>query len=299
MSSVTAVLLNWNGKRYLQRCIGSLMRQTFEDFDVVFVDNASTDGSVQYVKDTFPDINVLELSKNKGTTGGYNEGINYAVANGTRYIWIMNTDTIVDKETLAELVNVARSDRKIGVVGSKIYFSLDKDRIWFAGGIIHKVYGTASHIGRDVKDIGQFNQIREVDYITGCGIFIRRELVEDIGLFDERLFMYFEDVDFCFRAKKKHWKIVFTPKSKMWHQLPWASERETDRPPLADYYDTRNGLYFIRKNVDPKYVPLAIAFFLCRIIRKTMRILVRKETQKKDKLKNIVIGIRDYRNMMK
>lgn len=273
------VVLNWNGKDFLTGCLNSLKELKTDNctLEAVVVDNASTDGSVKLVETRYKDIKVLKNKENLGFAEGNNVGIRYALKNGADYVLILNPDTIVDKNLVVQLISaqggsasggkVAKKSSKIGILGPKIYFApgyeFHKERykpeergkvIWYAGGLMDWNNILGSHRGVDEVDRGQYDELIETDFASGCAMLIKREVFEKIGLFDKRYFLYLEDNDFCQRARKAGFKIVYVPGAKMYHLNAGSS---AVGGPLQDYFITRNRLLFGMKFA-PKRTKLAL-----------------------------------------
>lgn len=276
MTSVAIILVNWNGKKDTLACLASLGKFKVQSlkFKVTVVDNGSTDDSVAAIKKNFSDVEVVEAGENLGFVGGNNVGIRRALEWGAEYIWLLNNDTVVDNNALGALLE-AFSDKGVGVAGSKIYFSpgheyhkahyADKDRghvLWYAGGCIDWKNMYAAHRGVDEVDTGQYDRTEETPFVTGCSMMIRREVIEAIGMLDEKLFMYFEDVDFCLRAKRRGWQCVYVPKSIVWHMN--AGSSGSPGSDTHQYYQTRNRLI-----MGMRYAAMRTKFAL---IREALRI---------------------------
>lgn len=242
---VYIILLNWNGCRDTMECIASCRRLTYNKYRLLIVDNGSIDGSEDAIRLACPDVEFLQNGKNLGFAGGNNRGIEYALAQGADYIWLLNNDTIVAPMALKELVAVFADNDKAGIVGSKIYYYDDPDRVWFAGGRINYRQGTTGHIGEYTKDEGQYGEVREVDYITGCSLMISREAIAAVGLMDERYFLLFEETDWNERVKKHGYTVLLAPKSHIWHKI---SRSLGERSALYNYYLFRNCLLFTAKH---------------------------------------------------
>jgi len=187
------------------------------------VDNASSDGTVERVKDIFPSVDVITNSKNLRFAGGNNVGIEQAIKKGSDYFLLLNNDTIVDPDFVSELVKTAESDKKIGMVGPKVYYHDDRKRIWFAGGKVEFWKGWVSHTGIRELDRGQYDVVRQVDYLTGCCLLVKREVVERVGKLDESYFIYGEDADWCIRASRAGFKLLYVPSSVIWHKVSSSS----------------------------------------------------------------------------
>ena len=144
-------------------------------------------------------------------------GIKAALTQGAEWVFVLNEDTIVAEDCLARLVKAGQNDPRIGIVGPMVYHHNEPDTIQSAGGKIGKDWQTW-HIAQNEKDQGQFPQAHFVDWISGCAILVRRDVIEQIGMLDERFFYYFEETEWCLRAKKKGWLVLHEPQAKLWHK---------------------------------------------------------------------------------
>lgn len=213
------VVLTWNGKADTLECLASLQNITYSNASILVVDNASNDGTLEAIRNRFHRVDLIRNEQNLRFAAGNNVGIRYALDRGADCILLLNNDTVVDKNFLSPLVETAESNQNIGIVGPTIYYFSFPNKIWFAGGIIKWWQGWLEHRGIREIDNGQYAQSEEVDYITGCCLLIKREVIEQIGLLDERYYMYGEDTDWCVRAHRKGFKIFYQPKSKVWHKV--------------------------------------------------------------------------------
>src|SRR5512138_3034202 len=200
---ISVIILNFNGKRYLEKCLSSLESQTYRDFEVIVVDNASSDGSVDYLKAGFPLVRIVENKKNLGFAGGTNSGIRRAEG---EYILTLNNDTQVDRRFLECLAEPMQSDKSVGVCASKML--LPDGRINSAGICLSRS-GAAWDRGIFEQDHGQYDCQQEVFGACAGAALYRKEMLDEIGLFDEDFFLYMEDVDLAFRAKLAGWKCVY------------------------------------------------------------------------------------------
>jgi GT2 family glycosyltransferase len=214
------VIVTWNGKELTKDCLNSVLDCMYPNFQVTVVDNASEDGTVETLRQDFGNrIHLITNSRNLMFAGGNNVGIRHLLDQKVDWILLLNNDVEVDPGLLYALVLVGESDPNIGIVGPKIYFWEPRDLLWSAGGQI-SLYGTGSkHIGIRQPDQGQYDDIRDVDYVTGCALMIRRSLVEQIGLLDESYHMYNEDSDWCLRANQAGYRVVYAPEGKVWHKI--------------------------------------------------------------------------------
>ncbi len=216
---VYIIVLTWNGKSDTLECLTSLQRLTYSNARILVVDNGSTDGTVEAINERFPNVELIVNHANLRFAGGNNVGIRHAFEHGTEYVLLLNNDTVVDGGFLTQLVRAAEKEKTIGMVGPKIHYYHDRRRIWFAGGKIEWWKGWVSHIGIRELDHGQHDAMKEVGYLTGCCILAKRELVEKVGMLDESYYIYGEDTDWCVRAARGGYKLIYVPSSVIWHKL--------------------------------------------------------------------------------
>jgi GT2 family glycosyltransferase len=245
--AVSVIILNWNRSRDTCECLESVFKIRYPNYSVVVVDNGSDDGSAAEIEKAFDRVLVIRNEDNLGYAEGNNVGIRHALESGADYIWLLNNDTVVDRDALIAMVELAERDHGIGILGSKIYYFDQPEILWFAGATIDWKRAVSAHTGRLEKDTGQYEVEKEVDRVTGCSMLIRRKALEKVGLFDEKFFLYAEEVDLCVRAWKKGFRNYYVPKSIVYHKIS-VSTGENSVPVYA-YYNTRNFLYLIRKNV--------------------------------------------------
>lgn len=252
---VSIVILSYNNKKLIGQCLAALKKwvKNGEEIELIVVDNASNDDSVEYLR-KLKDIVLLESKENLGFAGGNNLGISYALDHKADYIMLLNNDVVIKNAFWQPLVEFLEENDKVGVVGPKIYFApgyefhrerySPKERgrvIWYAGGEIDWDNVLAYHRGVDEVDRGQYDRPEETEFVSGCCLLARREVWEKVGLLDEKYFLYYEDSDFCLRAKKKGWQVFYFPGAKIWHLNAGSSSCGS---PLQDYFITRNRLLF-------------------------------------------------------
>jgi GT2 family glycosyltransferase len=253
-TSVYIIILNWNGWRDTVECVESCKKLSYPVFRILIVDNGSTDDSETKIRQHFPDIEFLQTGANLGFAEGNNVGIRYALGQGASYVWLLNNDTIVDAESLVALVRLAENDMHVGMVGSKIVYHAAPKMLWFAGAVLNpRNAHRPSHRGLGEADNGQYDTACETGYITGCSLLIRKEVIEAIGLLDDRLFLYFEDVDWSARTKAAGWKLMYCPESLVYHKVSISAGGAAS--PILLYYTSRNRLYFVKRNFPNKVLP--------------------------------------------
>lgn len=242
---VSIIILNWNQKDMTLQCLKSLKEINYPCYEIILVDNGSTDDSVSAIKKEFPDVKIIKNQRNLGVAGGRNVGIEHVLEKGTDYILLLDNDTTAHPDFIAEMVKVGEQDKSAGILTGKIYFSSQPNKIWCAGGTLSLYRCHFSLIGHDKVDRGQYDQLREVDHVTGCCFMIKKEVVDKIGILDENFVQYFgEDTDLCLRAKKAGYKVVYVPGSRIWHHIV----KKTSVSERYWYLKGRNLMLFMRKH---------------------------------------------------
>lgn len=243
---VYCIILNFNAKELLTATIESVRRLDYSDFKIIVVDNGSNDGSQVLVKSRFPEITLIENPENLGFGEGNNVGIRYALNEGAQWIFLLNNDIRVAPNLLSALMNVAISDKRIGIIGPKIYYESEPNKIWYAGGKINYFTGIISHRGLREIDDGRYDHVEDTDYVTGCAMLVKREVFERVGLFDPAFSpMYTEDADLCTRARQHGYRVVYVPQGKVWHKVS-ASTGGNFAPAKIKYKIEHNLIFFKR-----------------------------------------------------
>jgi len=258
MPRVSAIVVNWNAREDTRECIESLIKSDYPDLDIILVDNASSDGSVQYLRSLFSGITILENSTNERFARGSNKGMRFALDRGTQYVFLLNNDAVVEEATIGRLVGALEASSSIGFVGPKILYFSKRDVIWSAGGEVNFWTGITRHRGIREKDNGRYNDSVEVGYLTGCALMAKRELVEKIGLLDPSYYIYGEDADWCLRASKAGFKIVYVPDARVWHKVSLSTGGEFSSTKL--YQKTKSNLLLFSRHARP-YHWITIPFF--------------------------------------
>lgn len=216
---VYIILVTWNRKDDTLECLRSLKNITYQNYRILVVDNASIDRTQEAVKQEFPDVEYIYNQTNLRYGGGNNVGIRFALEHGAEYVLILNNDTTVEPNFLTHLVNAAEKNSQVGLAGPIIYYYDQPNRIWYAGGNISWWQGWLSHRGIREIDAGQYQKDEPTDFITGCCILAKRNVIETIGVFDESYFIYGEDTDWSIRASRAGFTLLFVPTAKVWHKL--------------------------------------------------------------------------------
>lgn len=237
---VAVIIPNWNGAHLLPGCLSALRRQTYRDFEVVVVDNGSNDGSVALVREQFPEVRMLALPTNLLFAGGVNAGIR---ATQSPVVALLNNDTEADPQWLQYLVAALEQHPEAGMAASKLLL-FDRRNVLHSAGDFYGVDGVPGNRGVWEEDRGQYDQSLEVFSPCGGAAAYRRSMLEDIGLMDEDLVAYCEDVDLAFRAQLAGYRCVFAPQARVYHMLS-----ATGGGPLASYYCGRNFISVAAKNM--------------------------------------------------
>jgi len=250
---VAIVLLNWNGWRDTSCCLSCLRQLHYDNFEVIVVDNGSTDDSVLQIRDQFPWVTLLETGKNLGFAGGCNVGIRHALRDGADFVWLLNTDTKLDSNTLDALMTTARREERIGAVGAAIYSMAEPDQLQaWGGGSVNFWLGRSRHFLRPVHD-------NAIEYITGASLLLRGSALRSVGLLDDSFFFFWEDADLGFRLRKAKWKLAVAGAAKVWHRQS-ASLRGRDA--LLDTYFNQAAKLFFRKHALVPQIPLYVGMTL-------------------------------------
>ncbi|RLC82082.1 MAG: glycosyltransferase family 2 protein [Chloroflexi bacterium] len=243
---VYVIMLTWNQKKDTLTCLDSLSRMTYPNYRIVVVDNGSTDDTVPAVRNQYTEVEVIVNPRNLGFTGGTNVGLRHALSQGTDFVFSINNDTLVSSDILDELISHA-APPDVGVVAPKIYYADESQRIWSVGARQHPLTLEMTDKGRNQIDTGQWEQVLERDYLLGCAQLLKRSVLEEVGLLDETFFLYYDDLDFCLRARKAGYRLLLVPQAKMWHKVA-ASAGGVDSPRVR-YYRARSSVWFLRKHM--------------------------------------------------
>ncbi|MFQ6086118.1 MAG: glycosyltransferase family 2 protein [Candidatus Bathyarchaeia archaeon] len=261
LPKIAILILNRNGKHFLKNCFDSLKNQTYPNYEVVLVDNGSTDGSVEFVRKVYPWVKLIEFDRNYGFAKGYNMAIKQTQR---EYLVLLNNDTEVTKDWLYELVKPMLKDERVLACGSRIMFYDRRDTLQHAGIKITPM-GGGYDIGYLERDRGQYLE-RPVGAVSGASMLVRRSAFVNLGGFDEDFFAYHEDTDFCWRAWLFGYTVLYVPTSAVYHIVGGtAGERVSS---LRIFFGRRNRLMSLLKNFEPRNVAKALIItFLYDIAR--------------------------------
>lgn len=235
--SVSIVILSYNSKEDLKECIPSLVLQSYQDFEIIVVDNASTDGSEEFVRANYPEIKVVQTGKNLGYAAGNNAG--FEVAEG-EYIVVVNPDTVADPEWLAKLIEPLENDSTITATTSKILIYYQKDKINTCANTAHYT-GLTFCRGLNMS-ASELNNPQLVGAVSGCSFAIRSDMLKNINGFDSDFFLYQEDADLSWRIRFAGGKILYVPESIIYHKFRLSIS------PQKEFYLERNRYLILLKN---------------------------------------------------
>jgi len=243
---IAVVILTYNRLALTLECLSHLTELDYpaERLDIIVVDNNSGDGTPQALREQYQTVSVLEAGENLGYAGGNNVGIRTALAQGADYVLILNNDAVVAPDLLSALLAVAEREPAVGFLGPKVYHLEDPQQIQSAGIMLDSCLGPQQR-GQDEIDAGQFASIAECDALSGCALFASRQVIEQIGLLDERFFMYHEEIDWCLRAKAAGLRNLYVPAARVWHPKP---HRNGDTIAFTTYYMVRNHYLLLAKH---------------------------------------------------
>ncbi|MGB7993069.1 glycosyltransferase family 2 protein, partial [Methanoregula sp.] len=252
---VSVVVVNFNGKKFLDDCLSSLARQTFRDFETILVDNGSSDGSAGYVREHYPFVMLVETGKNLGFAGGTNAGIHAAQG---EFIFTLNNDTVADPHMLEEIVKPMQADLTVGMCGTKMV--LPDGRIDSTGMCLSRS-GAAWGRGIYESDNGHYDTAEEIFGPCAGAALYRRSMLDQIGLFDEDFFAYHEDIDLAFRGRLAGWTCRYVPTARVVHVHGGTAEFGSD---ISVYYGNRNLGWYVVKNFPSRTLIMSIPWNIGR-----------------------------------
>lgn len=233
------VLVNYCNPDLTIACIESLQKAGVKTEQIIVVDNASSDNSVS-ILNGIDGIVLIISEKNGGFSYGNNLGIKYAVSKNCSSVILLNNDTVVAEDFFEQIFKGAENC----VAVPKIYYYFDPKILWYAGGQIDYMRGRQVHFGENEKDGAEFSIEKKVDYATGCCMMIPRSVIDEVGFWDEKYFMYWEDMDYSLRLKEAGIQICYLPNAKIWHKVGMSGGSQSK---MAIYYSNRNRFYIIKR----------------------------------------------------
>lgn len=309
---VAIIIPTWNRKKDLLECLSSLKKLTCSHYEIIVIDNASEDGTASAVESQFPEVYLIRNTENVWFCKANNSGIRKALEGDADYIFLLNDDCVVDPPALYELVKVAEEDKEVGIVGATVYLYENPAVIGFTGRRLNRWLSTTISVSKSEER----KDVCVVDHVAGCSMLIKKEVIDKIGLLDEKFFAYFEDLDFCVRAQSAGYKVVYTRKAKVWHKkvgynnsikgswLKILRAVETAKAfilpdvktlahfPSIVYYTMRNRALFMKKNVN--FQQFIVFFFLYSIFFLPARLIFFAVKGRGDLMKATYFGFYDF-----
>lgn len=281
MKKVGIVLLNYNGSKDTLECIDSLKKIEYNNYVIIVVDNASKSEDLYELEKIKSEVVLIKSESNLGFAGGNNIGIEYARKIDCEYVLLLNNDTVVEPDFLNKLVDYSEKNKDAGIVGPKIMYFDNRDVIWSAGGKIDFKRFCAFNLAEKEIDNGQYDSYKEVDFISGCAMLIRKDILDKIGGLPEEYFMYYEDVDYSLMVTNYGDKIVYCPEAKIYHKVSISSGGEES--PNRIYFSNRARKIFMkkyRKQVKGVVFMQAYLYFYITRMLKLIKHLVKLEFNK-------------------
>lgn len=292
MEKISVILVNYNGKKYNDKCIESILRSIISsELQVVVVDNASTDNSLELLRERWGEnskVKIIPLDKNYGFSEANNVGIKWAERNGCEYFLVLNNDTEVRRDTLEKMLEAQKETGAIIV--PKIVYADKPDTIWYAGGDFSKTIWKPLPRGVNQKDNGQYNRSEQCFFANGCSILLSREIIQKLGVLDEKFFLYYEDTEYSLRAREKKVAVWYCAEALVYHKVNGAT-LGNERPDNA-YYITRNWLYCNQKWMSRGRFALFLCYFLFNRIAWIMIWLIMGRVPN---IVSTIDGIKDYK----
>ncbi len=265
ITSVYVIVLSRNNIKDTIECLGSLVDNSYPLKKIILIDNGSDDGSTVVLKKYAADhplIHFISNERNLGFAAGINIGIKIGLVENADYFFVLNNDTILDRDCIKLLINEMQKSGEVGITGPTIFYYNNRSRVWHGGGHYDLLRMGIVIPGKNKIATDTHRSSIPVTFVTGCAMMINSSLIKHIGLFDERYFLYHEDVDFCLKTSRHNFKIHYVPTAKVWHKIDIAHQRTT---PFVLYHMGRSRILFLRKNFTFPYVfygiLLHIAFY--------------------------------------
>ncbi len=245
----TIIILNWNRAADTIACVRSVLALRGGAFDILLIDNGSTDQSAERLRAMFPEIPLIVNAHNLGFAEGNNVGIRRALEGGATQVLLLNNDTVVDPGMLEALRDAARANPEAGFLGAKISYHDDPTRLWMGKPVWDARACQFSYLGANLPDAeAGLEAVSESAYACGCALMVTRAAIEQVGLMDPRFFCYFEEVDWCFRGAAAGFKSIYVPAARLWHKVS-ASSAGGRESPVVCYYRTRNRLLWAQRHL--------------------------------------------------
>lgn len=267
---VAVVIVAWNQLDKTLACLEAVSVFDYPAFRVILVDNGSEPPLAEPVVARFPAVEMARMPRNLGFAGGYNAGLRRALAGDSDYFLLLNNDTLPRPDALRRLVEALSGAADVGLVTAKVLYAAEPERIWTVGANLN-VFLDLKDGGQGQFDAGQWDAPRDVDFAPFCAVLGRREMFEQVGLLDEEFFLYYEDMDYCRRARAAGWRIRLQPDARVLHDVS-ASSGGRDSPMERYWMAQSSGRYFRKHGRGPRMLLIA-PFRVASAIKMTARLL--------------------------
>lgn len=273
---VLIILVTWNHWEVTCDCLDSLRRLTYPNYQVLVVDNGSSDDTVAQIRKQYPEVSLLENGRNLGFAAGCNVGLRYALESETHYVFLLNNDTEVPAGLLDVLVPEADSLPRLGILGPELRYDQEPARIWFRGSYRHPLTLEATDFGPlGPRRIRRQDAVRAVDYLFGTAMLIPTNALHEVGLFDESFFMYYEDMDLSIRMQHAGYRLYSTTSSGLTHRVAASTDEHSD---FRYYHKARSSVIFFKKHAGwLRRLLVIIPYRTGSLIRTTMRLASKGE----------------------
>lgn len=253
---VAIIIVTYNSEHFIIKCLHSIQKNNYKYKKIIIIDNNSSDKTIAVIKKEFPQVTIIENDNNLGFAAANNIAVRFISKKfNPKYIMLLNPDTCIKSDFIKSAVTALEKNRKIGILGSIITYSNQPKKIWFAGGIVNKIFGYTRHLLMNknvIEDkLNHRISLKHTDFVTGAGMVIRNEIFAKIGYLSEDYFMYFEDVEFCQRALRAGYDCVFINHPYICHDVSASTGKigTNDLTKFKAYYFARNPFLYIKSNV--------------------------------------------------
>ncbi len=287
---VIVATLTWNQKEEVLVCLRTLVKLDYPNYEIVVVDNGSKDGTLEAIRERYPQVHVVRHAENLGCAEGVNGEIRYALQAGADYLFIIANDAAVEPTTLSELIRVAEKDPRIGMVHPKVYHSSSPHRIWYARGAkMDWLHGRFYGFIQNVEEDGSFDEETEVDFFPGGFSLVRMEAVKKAGFLDPYYFIFLDDADWSLRIHRAGYTARYAPRARAWHKPSSSVGMESES---FYYYRTRNRLYFVRRYAPRACLPFFFFSFSMELFFDTLPTLFL--SNQRSQMKAVLLGVLDF-----
>lgn len=287
---VAVILLSWNAKLYTEQCIQSIKNHASDNlYDIIVADNGSTDNSILHLKKKFSDLIFIDNKINLGFTEGNNRALDYASKKGYKYSLLLNNDTIITDDVIKKLYDYLENNKHVAAVQPAIFELHNRQKLWNGEMDFNPIFGiTYSKSKLPIE-------AKAVKWITGCCFLIRNDVLKNTGMFNEKFFLYYEDVELSFRIRAKGYQLNILPNATIYHEAGTSGKlknksKEGYLNPIIHYYLTRNKIWFLKGYASKWFYPIILLSLIAQITPLICYFVIKG---KKQKLSNLVKGVVD------